>query len=84
MSAKTVIGVRVASDVLARVDRVAPKLATRSGLTGFTITRSEVLRFAIERGLASIEGDAAAGAPGDVAPGDVAPGDVAPHLPEER
>lgn len=63
---------RLSADLSARVDALAERLAADPRLavaTGGRVSRSAVLRLALERGIAALEADAAppAGAPVDVA-----------------
>ena len=58
-----VVGVRMTDELLERIDRMAPKLALATEIPGVTVTRSDVLRAAVERGLAGLEMSGSGGAP---------------------
>jgi hypothetical protein len=57
------IVLRLPAALLKRVDALAPRIAAAPAMMAFRVTRSAVLRLALERGLAELETEHGASAP---------------------
>ena len=49
------VNMRVPKDLLKRIDRLIPKLAGKGDFAAFRVSRSAVLRLAIQRGVEALE-----------------------------